>query len=134
MKVFNIVCALLFLTAAILQYNDPDPYIWVSVYLYTAILCWLALRGKHYPGLYLAGIIIFALYAIYLFFAQDGVANWIEEHNSENIAQSMKAQKPWIEATREFFGLILMLAALLINYLNSRKSFRRNKQVKNFGK
>ena len=124
MKVFNIVCSFLFLVAAILQYNDPDPYIWIPIYLYSAILCFLAARRKYYPALYIVGVILFALYAIYLFFEPDGVLNWLEEHDAENIVQTMKAQKPWIEATREFFGLILLIIALLINFWNSRKQLR----------
>ena len=125
MKVFNGVCTILFLIAAVLQYNDPDPYIWIPIYLYAAVLCFLAIRKKYYPSLYLIGILIFALYATYLFFAPDGVGDWLQQHNAENIAQSMKAEKPWIEATREFFGLILLIAALLVNYMNYRRSLWR---------
>lgn len=121
MRIFNIVAAILFLLSAGLQYNDPDPYLWIPIYLYGAVLCWLAFRRKYYPRLYLTGIIVFALYAVYLFFEKDGVADWLQEHQAENIAGSMKAEKPWIEATREFFGLILLMVALLVNYFYSKK-------------
>jgi hypothetical protein len=70
MKVFNILFSLLFLIFAGLQYNDPDPYIWIPIYLYAAALCWLAFRNKFYPAAYLFGIAIYAAYALYLF---DGV-------------------------------------------------------------
>ena len=116
MKIFNIVCAVLFVVFAALQYNDPDPYIWIPLYLYAAVLCWLASRRKYYPKLMLAGVAVYGLYAVYLFFTKDGVMDWVTEHNAENIAGQMKASTPWIEDTREFFGLCLLTFALLMNY------------------
>ena len=35
---------------------------------------------------YLFGIAIYAGYALYLFFTEDGVLDWIQKHNAENIA------------------------------------------------
>src|SRR5687768_16158955 len=99
MKVFNLIFCLLFVFSAALQYNDPDPYIWIPIYLFGAILCWLAFRGKYFPKLYLFGIIVYAAYAAYLFFEKDGVLDWYRDHQAENLVQSMKATKPWIEAT-----------------------------------
>ena len=125
MKVFNLIFCLLFLFSAGLQYNDPDPYIWIPIYLYGAVLCWLAFRNQFYPKLYLAGIIIYGVYAIYLFFAKDGVLDWIQKHNAENIAGSMKATKPWIEETREFFGLLILIVVLLVDYFYYKKRFSR---------
>ena len=116
MKIFNIICAVLFVVFAALQYNDPDPYIWIPLYLYAAILCWLASRRKYYPRQMLAGVAVYGLYAVHLFFTKDGVMDWVTEHNAENIAGQMKASTPWIEDTREFFGLCLVTFALLMNY------------------
>ena len=73
MKIFNLLFSLVFFVFAALQYNDPDPYIWMPIYLYATILCWLAFRNQFYPKAYIAGILIYAGYALYLFFAADGV-------------------------------------------------------------
>src|SRR5688500_17713715 len=124
MKVFNILFCVLFLISAGLQYNDPDPYIWIPIYLYGAILCWLAFRNKYYPKAYLAGIIIFAGYASYFFFTENGVLDWIQKHNAENIAASMKASTPWIEDTREFFGLVILIVVLLVNLIYAKRKGR----------
>ena len=121
MKIFNILFFVLFLISAGLQYNDPDPYIWIPIYLYGAILCLLAFRNQYYPKAYLAGITIFAGYALYLFFTQDGVLDWIQKHNAENIAASMKASTPWIEDTREFFGLVILIVVLLVNLIYAKR-------------
>ena len=121
MKIFNIVFSVLFVIFAALQYNDPDPWLWMPIYLYAAVLCWLAFRNKFYPKLILGGVAFYALYGIYLFFEKDGVADWMTEHNAENIAQQMKASTPWIEDTREFFGLCLVSFALLMNYFYAKR-------------
>src|SRR4051812_1358105 len=123
-KVVNIFFFLNFLVAAALQYNDPDPYVWMPIYLYAAILCLLAFRHRFFPRAYITGIIIYALYAIYLFFTNDGVMDWIVRHNAINIAGTMKATMPWIEQTREFFGLLICICALLLNYYFARKHSR----------
>ena len=126
MKIFNIVFCVLFLISAGLQYNDPDPYIWIPIYLYGAVLCWLAFRNKFYPGAYLFGIVAFAAYAMYFFFTENGVLDWIQKHNAENIAATMKATKPWIEETREFFGLVILIIILALNlWYAKRKSHTR---------
>ena len=121
MKVFNIIFCLLFVVSAALQYNDPDPYLWIPIYMYGAVLCWLAFRNKYYPKAYLIGIFIYLGYAVYLFFTKDGVWDWITKHGVEDIAATMKAEKPWIEDTREFFGLLILMIVLLVNYIYSKR-------------
>ncbi len=125
MKVFNILFSLLFLIFAGLQYNDPDPYIWIPIYLYAAVLCWLAFKNKFYPAAYLFGIAIYAGYALYLFFTRDGVLDWVQKHNAENIAGSMKATSPWIEDTREFFGLLILIIVMAVNYIYAKRKGRK---------
>jgi hypothetical protein len=125
MKIFNIIFAILFVLFAALQYNDPDPYVWMPIYLYAAVLCWLAFKNKFYPKAYWIGIIVYLAYAIYLVFTKDGVIDWIEKHNAEDIAGTMKATKPWIEDTREFLGLAILIVVLLIDYFYSRKKLPR---------
>lgn len=121
MKIFNYIFAFLFVLFAALQYNDPDPYLWIPIYLYTAILCWFAARNKFYTAAYIAGIAVYLLYAVYKIFDHNGLLDWINEHNAENIAETMKAEKPWIEESREFFGLIILVAVLFINLIYAKK-------------
>ena len=125
MKVFNIVFCVLFVIFAGLQYNDPDPYVWVPIYLYSAVLCGLAARGKYYLKAYLFGIAVYLIYAAYKLVDQNGVIDWITKHNAENLAETMKAAKPWIEESREFFGLFICIGVLAINYFIGRNKLRR---------
>jgi Ca2+/H+ antiporter len=124
MKIFNIIFVILFVFSAALQYNDLDPYLWMPIYLYGAALCWLAFKNKYYPAAYLIGISLYAVYAFFLFFTKDGVLDWYKNHNSESLVQSMKATKPWIEETREFLGLIILIVVLLVNYIYSTRKKR----------
>jgi|SRR5678816_310551 hypothetical protein len=121
MKIFNLIFVFLFVLFAALQYNDPDPYIWMPIYLYAAVLCWQASRNKFYPKAYIAGMILYAAYAVYKIFDHNGLLDWIDLHQAENIAETMKAEKPWVEETREFFGLVILLVVLLIDLLYARK-------------
>ena len=125
MKIFNYFFCFVFVVFAALQYNDPDPYLWMPIYLYTAVLCFLAARHKFYPKAYLTGIIVYAAYAVYKVFDQNGLLDWIKLHHAENIAETMKAQKPWIEESREFFGLLILIAVLLIDWAYAKRTKKK---------
>ena len=64
---------------------------------------------------------MYAVYATILFFDKTGVINWATVHHGENIASTMKAEQPWIEETREFGGLVMLIVVLLLNYLKGKK-------------
>lgn len=121
MKFFNLLFCILFIISAALQYNDPDPYLWIPIYLFGAFICFSAMKKNFYPTVTLAGVFLFISYGIYLFFDKNGVLTWLNLHQAENIAGSMKASAPWIEETREFFGLLILIAVLLTNYFASKK-------------
>ena len=121
MKIFNIIFAVLFVLFAALQYNDPDPYIWVPIYLYAAVLCWQASRNKFYPKAFIAGIAVYSVYAVYKIFDTNGLLDWINLHDAENITETMKADKPWVEESREFFGLVILIVVLVIDLVYARR-------------
>jgi len=123
MKIFNIIFCIVFVLFAVVQYNDPDPYLWVPIYLYPALLCYFKVMHKPIHKMaYVAGFLVFGLYAIYKMFDSNGIVDWIQFHNASNIASTMKAEKPWIEESREFFGLVIILIVLSINYLKTNKN------------
>jgi len=126
MKIFNIIFCFLFIVFAALQYNDPDPYLWVPIYMYTAVLCWLAVRQRYLTKAYLFGIVVYATYAVYKIFDTNGLLDWLKLHDGENIAETMKAEKPWIEESREFFGLVILIIVLGINYFVAIKKRKTN--------
>ena len=122
MNFFNIFFILVFILFAAFQYNDPDPYLWIPIYLYPAVLCYLEIKQKSINKMaYLAGFLVFGIYAIYKLFDTNGIIDWIKFHNASSIAATMKAEVPWVEESREFFGLSIILAVMAINYFKSKK-------------
>jgi hypothetical protein len=124
MKALNIFFIALFIFSAIVQYNDPDPYVWVPIYLLGAYICYLALRGRSNRVLNTIALAGYSLYAIYLFIDKSGVLVWWKDHEAETIVGSMKASTPWIEETREFFGLLILITAVVVNIVWLRRTGR----------
>ena len=127
MKIANLFFCLTFVLFAALQYNDPDPYLWIPIYLFAAFLCWKASRAVFYATTTLVGIVFFSVYAIYKVFDPNGLLDWMNLHHAENIAETMKAEKPWVEESREFFGLLIIITVLSINYFQSRNKNKSEK-------
>jgi Ca2+/Na+ antiporter len=84
-----------------------------------SIFCGLAAFDMYFPIGYLFMIAFYLIYALVLFFIKDGVLDWIRKYNTPSITESMQAKKPYIEKTREFFGLLIIAAALGLNYFVS---------------
>jgi Transmembrane family 220, helix len=116
LSILNVIFLLAFLVFAYLNLNDPDALLWVTIYLVAAICCGLAIFKKYYPGVYLGAMAFYLIYAVRLFFAKDGVRDWVVKYRKPSLVESMQATKPYIENTREFFGLLIITGALAINY------------------
>ena len=67
MKIFNYIFVLLFLSFAALQYNDPDPIVWIAIYGAMAYVCFRATRGKLSIPLFIALAVIYLVYMVILF-------------------------------------------------------------------
>ncbi|HIX54999.1 MAG TPA: transmembrane 220 family protein [Candidatus Sphingobacterium stercoripullorum] len=115
LDIFNIFFTLSFIVFAYLNLNDDDSWLWVPIYLIPAALCGLAVFKIEFTWLYLIVIVVYGLYALKIFFTKDGVLEWIGKYNSPSLVQSMQATKPYIELAREFFGLLIVIAVMLIN-------------------
>jgi hypothetical protein len=114
--ILNSIFCLSFLLFAWFNLNDKDSWIWVPIYLAASACCAFAAFGMFYPLLYLLLIAFYMIYALILFFAKDGVRDWVVKYKQPSITESMQATKPYIEKTREFFGLLIISGALTVNY------------------
>jgi hypothetical protein len=121
-RVFNLVWTGIFVLFALLQYNDPDPWLWMPIYGLAAWLCYRYARGSRPQQLSVLLVFCCIGYGVYLFMGADGVFSWATEHSRENLVQTMKATKPWIENTREFGGLLIIILVLGVNYLRHRRA------------
>jgi hypothetical protein len=117
--ILNSFFCLVFAAFAYVNLNDNDAWLWVSIYLIASVCCGLAIFEKYFPMVYLVAIAFYLVYAIRLFFTKDGVKDWILKYRSPSLVESMQATKPYIEQAREFFGLLIISAALAMNYFVS---------------
>lgn len=106
-RIFFSVWCLLFLLFAFWQFNDPDPEIWVSIYLFSALMCALAAFNRYYFPLLLSAALSAFIGGIYLFPAS--VRDWmVQEWQQADL--SMKT--PDMEVARESFGLLIVSAII----------------------
>ncbi len=107
MRRFFAVTALLFLLFAIVQYNDPDPWAWIAMYLAVALSSGLTAAGRYNKWL-AWGTLAAAL--VWMAFLIPDFIHWLKM-GAPSIVGSMKAEAPHIELTREFLGLFLCMLA-----------------------
>ncbi len=112
MKIINGVLSLLFLVFAIVQYNDPDPWLWIALYGFVAVISAFAAFGKYNELSLRLGMLICVLGMLMLL---PDFIDWLN-NGAASITGSMKAESPHIELTREFLGLAVTLAALVWHY------------------
>lgn len=103
MRLVNIILALLFILFAAFQYNDPDPWLWIGVYAFIAIISGLAAAEIHPTWLIRIGLVGCV---VGLGILLPDFMDWIAG-GAESITQTMQAKKPHIELTREFLGLVI---------------------------
>lgn len=117
MKIYNIILALLFTLFAYFQYNDPDPYLWIAIYLAVAVLCGLAAFGKYFKWLSLA--LMAGLFIYWAWLLPDFIT-WLGQ-GMPSITGSMKAETPHTELVREFLGLLILILVLFFQYRSAQK-------------
>ena len=118
MKIINIILAVVFILFAVVQFNDPDPYFWVVIYGAIAGISVFAIWQKYNrPTLILLMVICFGG-SIYYF---PGLIELFSDHEIGDLTKTMKAEKPFIEESRESLGLLLSFLVLSFQYLQSGK-------------
>lgn len=119
LTILNVIFCVSFLGFAYVNLNDGDSWLWVPIYLVAAGLCGAAAFGLIYPTAYIIATGFYLIYAVCLFFSKEGVLDWIRVYGRPSLVESMQTTKPYIEKTREFFGLLIISAALGINYFTT---------------
>lgn len=122
MKILDLLLALLFAAGAAVQYNDPDPLIWMLLYGGVALVATLALFGKHILPVTL---LVALACAVGLGWSAPGFIEYITGHTNENLMQSMSAERPYIEKTREFLGMLIAFLVALIYVFRARNARSR---------
>ena len=124
MKILNFILAALFITFAVVQYNDPDPWKWIFLYVLVAAISLMAALDKYNKWSILLALAIFAIESVRLY---PEFQDWVSD-GMPSIVDSMKAESPYIEFVREFLGLVLCFAVMIFHYIIFRKrSFKNSK-------
>jgi len=109
-KLINWIISVIFLLFAFVQLNDPDPYVWVAIYGLIAILFAIS-NFRHIPKIiiqvFIIGLVFFALYHVGYFY------DWLLSNDKSELFGDMIYDKPYVEGTREFMGLIIAVGALI---------------------
>ncbi len=109
-KIVNIILCILFIAFAILQLNDPDGWLWFLIYFVVALISIIE-NFKKLPKTFL-WVVFFGL-VIYSAFYFSSLIDFLKTDNKEEIFGEMVYEKPYLEGTREFIGLILAALAIL---------------------
>ncbi|SFZ90918.1 Transmembrane family 220, helix [Flaviramulus basaltis] len=119
-KSINVILAIIFFIFALVQLNDPDAIIWFLIYAIVSFIC-IYSNFKIVPKKILVAVIIlligYALFHLSLFI------DYLKTEHKEELFGEMVYQKPYLEGSREFLGLLL--AALGVFY-----QLKRPKEVK----
>ncbi|HLT82492.1 MAG TPA: transmembrane 220 family protein [Cyclobacteriaceae bacterium] len=119
MRIFNLVLAVMFLIFAFVQVNDPDPLIWILIYGLMAATCVLAAFNVYLPkALAVLGVILVA-YGISYY---PGVSEWLSRDNKSLLFDDIaKMEYPYIEESREFLGLLICVAVLVMHLIRWKR-------------
>ena len=116
-RVLNAALAVLFLVAAVVQYNDPDPWRWVAIYLAGVVVC--VLHGRHQQAW--IGALVVA--AVALFWSSALLPGVVGRISTSELFQPMEPGGGPIEEGREAGGLLIIVAWMV--FLVVRRFRRR---------
>jgi Transmembrane family 220, helix len=105
---FDALMAVYFVFAAVVNFNDPDPVRWVSMYFALAAACVLALLGRlpwAGPG---------ALALIALLWAGTLAPRVIGKVRFRAMFSTWKMQNAQVEEAREMYGLLIAVIWMLV--------------------
>lgn len=104
--------ALTLLGFAAIQFNDPDPWVWIGFYGLCALVPLLILANLFIRPLFWLTL---ALCVIELLLSASGAYNYLLHIDQEPLMQSMNPEKPYIEEAREFLGALIALILVSIS-------------------
>ncbi len=117
MKITNTVLGVLFALFAAVQYNDPDSWNWILLYLFVAVVSFAAARGRYHKGLLMIAMVGMLAWMAFLL---PGFVDWLQ-NGMPTIVDEMKTTKPHIEIVREFLGLLLAFLTIVFHYVKGAK-------------
>ena len=119
MKILHFILGVLMLLFAYFQLNDPDSWLWVAIYLYVGGAAIMGGLGKYSDFVNFSGFGICMSQALQTI---PGVIDYITNQDGYTILEGMSNEKPYIELSREFGGILIVAAVFFFLHIQSRKS------------
>lgn len=109
MMIIHIAVSAVFIVMAAIQLNDPDPLLWVCIYLAIAAVPVSRVFGYRLPWLFwiTAGMAIACLMISF-----PGFIQFLNVGDFGSIAVEMSLDRPYIEPAREFLGVMIGITCL----------------------
>lgn len=123
MRMLNYVMTACFLFSVIVQYNDPDPIVWMLIYGLAGLACALAIAGR------LNWIFPAAIGVVALVWALTLAPNVIGKVAFGELFEAFEMKDERVEVAREFGGLLIVafwMAALTAHSLRRAKFKKRD--------
>ncbi len=118
MKILNYVMAAAFLFSVIVQYNDPDPALWMLIYGLAGAACVMAISGR------LNWVFAAALGIVALAWALKIGAGVFRNVAFVELFEAFEMKDERVEVAREACGLLIVafwMAALVFQSLRRKK-------------
>ncbi|WMJ75473.1 transmembrane 220 family protein [Cytophagaceae bacterium ABcell3] len=117
MKYLSLLFFVMFVGFCAVQYNDPDPYVWVPIYGYAAVMCWMSFKGKF--NFYMLGVsaVIYLIGAAFQF-----PPSLVEYYEAEMSQKSLGMHALGVEEAREAGGLLISGAVMLLLMCYGRRT------------
>ncbi len=100
-SIFTFFLALIFAVFAALQWNDPDPLVWMAIYGGTSLAC-VASAFFRLPGILGVAAVVLALV----------FAAWLWPGETKNVFGEMEGN-PVVEEARESMGMVIVAGAFI---------------------
>lgn len=117
-KLINLVMALLFLLSVVVQFNDPDPLLWIAIYALCAVACLLVFTEyKHwiFPALVATLAIVWVISLVPSLYPHLADINWRE------VLGSVEMKSTQTEIVREIGGLLIAAAWMILIAIKSKQ-------------
>ena len=121
-KILHFLFTATLLVFASLQFNDPDPIVWVSLYVICALVPTLLLFNKFYRAIFFVAV---AACTIQLIIGAPGAYQYFLHMAQEPLMQGMNAEKPYIEECREFLGAFIALTLIILSAAMARVTTKK---------
>ena len=116
-RILSTVFTVIFGWFAIVQFNDPDPLIWIGLYSFVALVNAMGIFSFFPKRSIMLGLVVLGAGCLYL---SPSLIEWIG--SSDSIITGMSPDRIYVEESREFLGMLMAFGTLVYQYMRSRRA------------